>query len=133
MQIKAGIERAVAAFLEKAPTAPRHCGSLKPRIKDGTGPCSDRLGANPGESQPSIAATNKSLAKSNKTRSGAKRYQQATGSAAQFLWHRQVGETRCGVRAAGRHRPLAARSRNGQSYEKMYQMSRTARFRCPLP
>ena len=37
------------------------------------------------------------------------------------------------VNAAGRHRPLAARSRNGQSDEKMYSMSRTPRIRRPLP
>jgi hypothetical protein len=48
IQTKAGIERAVAAFLEEAPKAPRHCGSWKPRIEGGTGACSDRLGASLG-------------------------------------------------------------------------------------
>ena len=70
MQTKAGIERAVAAFLEEAPKAPRHCGSWKPRIEGGTGPCSDRHGASPDAPQPSIAAANNSLAQRNKTRHG---------------------------------------------------------------
>jgi hypothetical protein len=71
MQTKAGIERAVMGFLEEAPKAPRHCGSWKPRIEGGTGPCSDQFGASSGESQPSIAATNKCLAERNKTCAGA--------------------------------------------------------------
>ena len=91
-----------------------------------------RFGASPGKPPPSIATMNKSLAHTDKSRMGAKATNKRPAERRNF-WHRQVGETRCGVRAAGRHRPLAARSRNGQSDEKMYPMSRTARIRCPLP
>jgi hypothetical protein len=55
MQTKAGIERAVMGFLEEAPKAPRDCGSWKPRIEGGTGPCGDRLGASPGKRFPASA------------------------------------------------------------------------------
>ena len=55
-----------------------------------------------------MVPTNKCLARSNKTRTGAEA-KKADGSAVQFLWHRQFGETRCGVNAAGLHHPLAAR------------------------
>ena len=68
-----------------------------------------RFGASPSEPQPSIAATNKCLARNNKSHTGRK-LQRSGDGAAQFRAP-PTGETRCGVSVAGLYHPLTVRYR----------------------
>jgi hypothetical protein len=61
-----------------------------------------------------VAATNKYLAQSNKSRSGGEATNKATGSAAQFLWRcQQAGSPLRGLSAAGLSVPFDDASPSG--------------------